>query len=68
MNAGMATETPPVVALVGTKENPAREPRKRPMDGKGSIGDTAFKDAVVIVALAWVFLLFLYFTLRHHNV
>jgi hypothetical protein len=63
-----ATESEKVVSLVGTKDNPAREPRKRPATGKGSIGDTAFKDAVVIVIAAWVLVLFLYMSLRNHNV
>lgn len=63
-----ATESEKVVSLVGTKDNPAREPRKRPATGKGSIGDMAFKDAVLIVVLAWVIVLFLYVSLRNHNV
>lgn len=55
--------------LTGTPRNPAREPRKnRPRDGKGSIGDQAFMDAVVIVALAWILLLVLAYSLRHFNV
>lgn len=64
----IATEPENVVQLKGTKANPARDPKRRSREGKGSIGDVAFMDAVVIVAIAWAFLLFLAFSLRHHNV
>lgn len=63
-----ATESEKVVSLVGTKDNPAREPRKRPSTGKGSIGDTAFIDGVIIVVIAWLVVLFLSYSLRAHNV
>lgn len=35
---------------------------------KGSVGDQAVMDAVMIVAAAWIFLFFLSFSLRGHNV
>lgn len=35
---------------------------------KGSLGDQAVMDAVIIVAIAWAVLLFLAFTLRNHNI
>lgn len=63
-----ATENENVVSLKGMPGNPGREPRKRPLEGKGSIGDIALRDAVVIVAIAWLFLLFLAYSLRHHNI
>ena len=63
-----ATENEKVVNLVGTKDNPAREPRKRPSTGKGSIGDVAFMDSVILVAIAWALLLFLMYSLRSHNI
>lgn len=46
----------------------SREPSgpKRAGD-KGSQGDQAFMDAVMIIGAAWVVLLFLGFTLRNHN-
>lgn len=62
------TEQEKVVHLVGTKDNPAREPRKRPNTGKGSIGDVAFMDSVIVVAVAWALLLFLVYSLRSHNI
>ncbi len=61
-----ATETPPVVQLVGTKANPAHEPKAK--DGKGSIGDKAFMDALYVIVLALALLGFLAYSLRHHNV
>lgn len=64
----IAAEDEKVVHLTGTPQNPAREPAKKSRDGKGTIGDTAFMDAVIIVALAWAILLFLAYSLRHHNV
>jgi hypothetical protein len=62
------TEDEKVMHLVGTKDNPTREPRKRPPSGKGSIGDVAFMDSVIIVVAAWSLVLFLYMSLRNHNV
>lgn len=68
MAANMATEKENVVNLKGTPQNPGRDPKSKNRDGRGTIGDTAFRDAVVIVALAWAFLIFLALSLRHHNV
>lgn len=63
------TEDVPQVHLVGTAGNPARDPsRKRPETGKGSIGDQAFMDAVIVIAVAWLILFALAFSLRSHNV
>lgn len=64
----MASEQEKVVNLTGSPQNPAREPTKRPPMGKGSIGDTTFKDAVVLVVLCWIALFLLYYSLRKHNV
>ena len=36
--------------------------------GRGSNGDQAFKDAVMIVAVAWLVLVFLVLSLRTHNI
>ena len=33
-----------------------------------SVGDEAFKDALIIIGIAWAVLLFLAFSLRSHNV
>lgn len=52
--------------LKGSPQNPARDPKVK--TGKGSMGDKALTDAMIIVIAAWLFLLFLYFSLRHHNV
>lgn len=55
--------------LTGMPGRPGRDPRKKtPRTGAGSIGDTAFKDAVILVVVAWAILFFLAFSLRHHNV
>lgn len=35
---------------------------------KGSVGDQAVMDAVLIIAASWLFLFFLSFSLRGHNV
>jgi hypothetical protein len=63
-----ATEDEKVMHLVGSPDNPAREPRKRPSTGKGSIGDVAFRDAVILVIVAWIVVLFLMYSLKSHNV
>lgn len=64
----LATEETVTPNLVGTPGNPARDPHKRPESGRGSIGDQAFMDAVIIVGVSWLILLFLAYSLRHHNV
>lgn len=58
-------ESPP---LKGSPDNPGREPTKRPPQGKGSIGDQALMDAIVMVVIAWLLLVFLYGSLRGHNI
>jgi len=63
-----ATEPEKIVRLVGTKDNPARDPKVKPDGGKGSIGDKALMDSLIVVIVAWAFLLFLAYSLRHHNV
>lgn len=63
-----ATEQTNVVSLAGMPGNPAHDPKRKDKEGRGSVGDKALMDAVVIVASAWLFLLFLAYSLRHHNV
>jgi len=59
------TGAPP---LAGTKGNPAHDPKRKDKESKGSIGDKALMDAIIIVVAAWALLLFLAYSLRHHNV
>lgn len=67
--SSMQTESEKVVNLKGSPANPARDPKKLVASGnKGSIGDRALMDAVLIVALCWIALIGLYVSLRHHNV
>lgn len=67
--SSMKTESENIVNLKGSPANPARDPKKIMAAGvKGSIGDKALMDAVLIVALCWVALIGLYVSLRHHNV
>lgn len=67
--SSMKTESEKVVDLKGTPANPSRDPKKLLASGnKGSIGDTALMDAVLIVALCWIGLIGLWTSLRHHNV
>lgn len=62
---GMATEQP-----TGSPHlNVTREPvGPKVAGGKGSTGDQALMDAVIIVGVAWVILALLMFSLRAHNV
>lgn len=64
----MGTESEKIVNLKGMPGNPGRDPKARNRSGKGTIGDQAFMDALIIVVIAWVILLFFYFSLRNHNV
>ncbi len=68
MAGTMATESEPVTNLVGTRANPAPEPSKRRREPAGSIGEIAFRDAVITVIVAWLIVIFLAWSLRAHNV
>ncbi len=54
---------------VGGELTVSREPvgPKRGGD-KGTVGDLAFKDALIILSVCWLFLFFLMFSLHKHNV
>lgn len=62
------TEPTQTAALTGSPGKPARDPRKAPREGRGSVGDQAFMSGVIIVVCAWILLLILAYTLRHHNI
>mgnify|MGYP000912539523 CR=1 FL=1 len=64
----MATEDEKVVPLTGMPGNPGREPKVKDKSQRGSVGDKAFMDGVYIVVAAWVLILALAYSLRHHNV
>lgn len=58
-----------VTPLKGMPDNPGRDPKAKKRPGeKGSIGDQALMDAVIIVAIAWLVILFLALSLKNHNV
>lgn len=57
-----------VTSLKGMPDNPGRDPKAKDKSGRGTIGDNALMDGIVIVVLAWVILVFLVMSLRHHNV
>lgn len=57
-----------VTNLKGMPSNPGRDPKTRANAEKGTIGDKALMDSLVIVAGAWILLVFLAYSLRHHNV
>jgi hypothetical protein len=60
----MATETD-----VPNRLTMSREPKGPSRAGdKGSPGDLAFKDAVLVIIVAWSVLLLLAYTLRAHNI
>lgn len=53
---------------VGVPITTSREPKGPVRSGdKGSVGDMAVMDAVIIVGAAWLILLFLGFSLRAHT-
>jgi uncharacterized protein (DUF2236 family) len=46
----------------------SREPKgPAKSTGPGSAGDQAFKDAVTVLAIAWLLVFLLYFSVRNHN-
>ena len=54
---------------VGRRITVTREPvGPKNAASKGSIGDQALMDALLIVIAAWILLFFLTFSLRRHNV
>lgn len=54
---------------VGRPIQMAREPvGPKNAGSKGSLGDQALMDAILIVVCAWAVLFFFYFSLRRHNV
>lgn len=66
----IATSDPDkVTPLKGTPQNPGRDPKAKKRPGeKGSMGDQALMDAIIIVAIAWAVILFFALSLRKHNV
>ncbi len=64
MPGSMRTEpegAPPLVT--------SREPKGPKRSGDpGTMGDTAFKDALLLIVAAWVFLLLLGYSLRGFNI
>jgi hypothetical protein len=68
MAASLDNESENVVHLKGTAANPARDPKQSVKEGKGSRGDKAAMDAYLIIALAWIGLIVLTYSLRYHNV
>lgn len=65
----IATSESNVTELKGMPKNPGNDPKARKRPGeKGSMGDQALMDAIVIVAIAWLVILFLALSLRNHNV
>jgi len=54
--------------LKGTPDNPGRDPKAKDKSGRGTIGDKALMDGIVIVVGAWLVLIFLVMSLRNHNV
>lgn len=61
-------DVPGAPPLAGTEGNPAHDPKARSKEGKGTVGDVALMDAIYIVVIAWVLLVALWFSLRHHNI
>ena len=54
---------------VGRRIQVTREPvGPKNAASKGSVGDQALMDALLIVIVAWAILFFLSFSLRRHNV
>ncbi len=68
MAGNMETETDTRVDLKGSPANPARDPKRMTDADKAQVGYVALKDAIVIIAVAWLIVLMLFFSLRHYNI
>lgn len=54
---------------VGNPLTVSREPvAPKNAKSKGSVGDVALMDSLIIIGAAWLILLFLTWSLRHHTV
>lgn len=61
----MVTENERVGSPIVTTREPVGP---KTASSKGSIGDMALRDALIIVVAAWIILVLLTFSLRRHNV
>lgn len=64
----MQSEDEKVVPLKGMPSNPGRDPKSKQTMEKGTIGAIALTDSLIIVVAAWVLVILLAYSLRHHNV
>lgn len=47
----------------------SRDPKQRAAPGEaGSLGQQAFMDSLILIGVAWLVLIFLAGSLRHHNI
>ncbi len=54
---------------VGNPLKTTREPKGPKRSGdRGTVGDQALMDALIIVLVAWAIIFFLAFSLRRHNI
>lgn len=54
---------------VGNPLVTSREPKApKSAKGKGSVGDVALMDSLIIIGAAWLVVFLLYGSLRHHNI
>lgn len=63
--AGMQSESDRVGSPITTTREPVGP---KNAGSKGSVGDQALMDSIVIVGIAWVVLFGLMFSLRRHNI
>lgn len=58
--------------LVGAPGNRPRDPsatvQGRKKGGKGTVGDQALMDSIILIGISWVLLLLLFYSVRGHNV
>ncbi|HWV44726.1 MAG TPA: hypothetical protein VN039_01685 [Nitrospira sp.] len=54
--------------LKGSPKNPARDPKSKDKVDKGSIGDRALMDAVMLIVGALALLVLLWYSVRNHNI
>lgn len=62
------TEPDTKTDLKGSPNNPARDPKVLSKADKSEVGYIALQDALILIGIAWLIVLFTYFSLRHFNI
>lgn len=62
------SDTQNAAVILGTPANPARDPSAAKDKGPKDIGAQALNDGLFVIVVCWLFLFWLAYSLRHHNI